>query len=108
MMIMVVPYMVSADCKMTDTTEKFEVVCSGPGAYAPASDVRKNAKKTRRGRKTKRVEYEEREGVMPTVVMNDVESQFMLARNRQDGYCDKLKPRGQSGKRGVDGQGRNI
>lgn len=94
MMIMVVPYMVYADCKITDTTEKFEVVCSGPDAYAPASDLTKNAKKPGRVRKTKRGEYEDRESVIPTVVMNDVESQFMLTRNRQDGYREQTKAQG--------------
>lgn len=108
MMLMVVPYMVYAECKITDTTEKFEVVCSGPNAYAPASDSKKSTKITKRVRKAKRINYEDRESAMPTVVMNGLESQFMLTRNRQEGYRDKRKPKEQAGKKAVDGQDRNI
>jgi hypothetical protein len=93
MMLMVVPYIVSADCKMTDTTDKFEVVCSGADsyAYAAASDSKKNSKGTKRARKAKRVNYEDRKSAMQTIVMNDAESQSMLARNRLDGFRNKLK-----------------
>jgi len=108
MMLMVMPYMVSAECKMTDTTEKFEIVCSGPSAYAPTSDSNKKAKEAKRARKTKRNNYEDRESAMPTIVMNDIESQSMLTRNRQDGFHDKLKNRERTDKKAVNGQGRRI
>ena len=106
-LLAIMPYTVYADCIITDTSEKFEVVCSGPDPIFPA-ESKKNTKKTPRAGKGKKINYEDRAEAMGEVVMNDVESQFMVTRNKQDGYRPKHKSREQTSKQTVAGQDRNI
>jgi len=48
---------------------------------------------------SRKVNFEDRETAVQAVAMNDEESQFMLARNRQDGYGGKRKPGEHTGKK---------
>jgi len=99
LMLVVVPYTVFAECKIIDTPEKYEVVCSGPDSMPLASDSKKIARKLKTAGTSKKVNFEDRKKTMQTVAMNDEESQFMLARNRQDGYGGKAKPGEHTGKK---------
>jgi len=103
----IMPYTAYADCVITDNSEKFEIVCSGPDPAFPAETKKKTNKTPRRG-KGKKVNYEDRVDAMQEVVMNDVESQFMVTRNKQDGYRGKRKTMEQTSKKDVAGQDRNI
>ena len=98
-MLVVVPYTVFAECKIIDTPEKYEVVCSGPDSISPASDSKRKTRKLKTVRMSKKVNFEDRKNTMQTVAMNDEESQFMLTRNRQDGYGGKAKPGEHTGKK---------
>ncbi|MDD2271245.1 MAG: hypothetical protein PHP95_06110 [Desulfuromonadaceae bacterium] len=106
-MLAVMPCSVYADCIITDTSEKFEIVCSGPDPVSPAGAT-KNTRKAPRTGKRKKLDYEERAGAMQAVVMNDAESRFMELRNQQDGYRSKRRNAEQTTKKTVAGPGRNI
>ena len=107
LLLITVPYTAYAGCIITDTSEKFEIVCSGPDPVTPPL-AKKKAKKAYRAGKTKKVNYEDRVSDMQEVVMNDVESQFMATRNKQDGYRVTRKPREQASKKTEADQDRNI
>ena len=107
LLLITVPYTAYADCIITDTSEKFEIVCSGPDPMTSPL-AKKKAKKAYRAGKTKKVNYEDRVSDMQAVVMNDVESQFMVTRNKQDGYRATRKPREQTSKKTDASQDRNI
>ena len=107
LLLITAPYTAYADCIITDTSEKFEIVCSGPDPVTPPL-AEKKAKKAYRADKTKKVNYEDRVSDMQEVVMNDVESQFMVTRNKQDGYRATRKPRGQTSKKTDDAQDHTI
>lgn len=85
-MLIVVPCTVFGECKITDTPYKYEIICSGYNPMSPPIVAMKNTKITKRSSKTRKVSYEKRESVTPTVVMSEVELKFMKTRNRQDGY----------------------
>jgi len=104
----IVPCTVFADCIITDTPYKFEVVCSGYNPMSPPTDSKKNRKIAKRSSKSKKVTYEGRESVTPTVVMNEEESQFMQIRNQQDGYRSKRNPKEQPTKKTGAGQNNNT
>ncbi|MDD2310660.1 MAG: hypothetical protein PHH91_13870 [Desulfuromonadaceae bacterium] len=110
LVLIVVPCTVFAECRITDTQDKFEVVCSGydpmfpPTASKKSMDSKKNKKIATRSGKARKVSYEGREGVTSTVVMNEEELQFMQARNQQDGYRGKRKPKEQPTKKVGVGQ----
>lgn len=90
LILIIVPCTVFADCKITDTPYKFEVVCSGYNPMYPSPTVSKKKKKTaKRSRRVKKADFEDKERETPTIVMSAEESQFMQTRNRQDGYRGK-------------------
>jgi hypothetical protein len=93
LVLIVVPCTVFADCKITDSPYKFEVVCSGYNPMSPPTDSTKNTKIAKRSSKAKKVNFGDKKRETPTVVMNEEELQFMQKRNRQDGYRSKLKPK---------------
>ncbi|MHB8058986.1 MAG: hypothetical protein ACYDHC_13990 [Desulfuromonadaceae bacterium] len=107
LLLITAPYTVCADCIITDTSEKFEIVCSGPDPMTTPL-AKKKAKKAYRADKTKKVNYEDRMSDMQEVVMNETESQFMVTRNKQDGYRATRKPRGQTSKKSNDTQDHTI
>ena len=94
-----VPYTACADCKITDTSEKFEVVCFDLKAASPASASKKKAHTQRGVYKAKKVNFEERVTTMQVVVMSAEESQFMQIRNQQDGLRVKRKSGERPGKK---------
>jgi len=108
LVLIFVPCTVLADCIITDTPYKFEVVCSGYNPMSPPTESKKNKKIAKRSNKAKKVTYEGRESVTPAVVMNVEESQFMQTRNQQDGYRGKRKPREQPTKKTGAGQNNNT
>ncbi len=74
---------VSADCKITDTDDKFEIVCTG-GESAH--------KKTGKNVSQKNAVAEKQSLQARSVIkMNDEEVTFMETRNRQDGYRPSRK-----------------
>ena len=97
LLLIVLPYTVSADCIITDYSDKFEVVCSG---YNPAAEPIKKGAKTPKGSKikSKKISLVDREGIISAVGMTDEELKFMQARNRMDGYRAEEKRKVQTAK----------
>lgn len=108
LVLIVVPCTVFADCIITDTPYKYEVVCSGYNPMSPPTDSKRNTKIAKKSSKTGKVNYKGRESVTTTVVMNEEESQYMQTRNQQDGYRGKRKPREQPTKKTGAGQNNNT
>lgn len=106
-LLAVMPCLAYADCIITDTSEKFEIVCSGPDPVSPTGAT-KNSKRAPRTGKRRKLDYEERGGAMQAVVMNDAESRFMELRNQQDGYRSKRRNADQTTKKTIAGSGHNI
>ncbi len=74
---------VSADCKITDNDEKFEIVCSG------GADAQKKS-----GKRVTQHKVAVEKGSLHThsvVKMSAEELKFMETRNRQDGYRKSRK-----------------
>jgi hypothetical protein len=80
-----------ADCIITDTPYKFEVVCSGYDPTAPPTSSKKNTKNAKRSARATKANFESRTDRMPNLVMNEEEEQFAQTRNRQDGYRGNRK-----------------
>lgn len=86
-----VPFRSFADCILTDTPYKFEVVCSGYNPTAPVSVVHRtlnSGSKSAGFRKANSVR-DEKSG--PADFMTDEEVRFMDTRNRQDGVRQKQR-----------------
>jgi hypothetical protein len=90
-----VPHIVFADCILTESPGKYEVVCSGYNPMSPQTGSKMNTKKSTRSGKAKKSNYEDRESATMTAGMNNEELQFMQARNKMDGYRAKVKPKDQ-------------
>ncbi|MBW4055783.1 MAG: hypothetical protein HIU83_10345 [Proteobacteria bacterium] len=100
LMLICVPITAFADCIITDTPYKFEVICSGYNpTYPPTASTKKKIKTAKRTNRAKKACFEDRKSVTQTVVMNAEELQFMQTRNRQDGYRGKQKPQEQTTKK---------
>lgn len=92
-LLLLIPGVASADCIITDTPFKFEVVCSGTNPVSPPGDTKTNRNTAKRSGKTAKVTVEGKEPSTPSVAMSERELQYMLARNQMDGYRAKLRTR---------------
>jgi len=100
-LMLIVPHIVFAGCILTESPDKFEVVCSGYNPMSPPTDSKKKNSRVsmpKRSGKVKKVHFEDREGMASNVGMNEEELQFMQARNKMDGYRGKVKPKQQIAK----------
>ena len=86
--ILLVPYTVFADCILTDTPYKFEIVCSGYNSIQPSTHV-PNKKAENRSHKSRKVYVTEKASETPPIVMTEEELQIMQTKNRQDGWRDR-------------------
>lgn len=82
-----VPCTALADCILTDTPYKFEIVCSGYNPSKPTTDVL-NKKTGKRPHKARNVFIEEKTSETPPIIMTEEELQIMQTKNRQDGLRD--------------------
>jgi len=93
LILLIMPQVVFADCILTDFPYKYGVVCSGYNPMSPPADSKKKTKIAKKSGKTKKVYIGDIESAGQAVVMSEEELQYMLARNRMDGYRGKQKPR---------------
>lgn len=93
LILIAMPWTAFADCIITDTPYKFEVVCSGSNKISTPIASKSNTKTAKGPSKAKKADYEGREIVTATIAMNEEESQFMQTRNSQDGYQAKRNPK---------------
>ena len=82
-MALVVPNSVFGICKITDTDEKFEVVCSGKESSGDLASV---ATKTN-ARNGKKAKFDSQ----LSIAMNKEEKKIMETNNRLDGYRNRRK-----------------
>ena len=92
-LLLIIPGVVSADCIITDTPFKFEVVCSGNNPVSPPGDSKINRNAAKRSGKAGKVTVEGKESSTSSVAMSERELQYMHARNQMDGYRAKLRTR---------------
>jgi hypothetical protein len=98
-LLLFIPHTVFAGCILTESPEKFEIVCSGYNPMSPPPDAKKkNTRVAKRSGKAKKVRFEDRESIASKVGMNEEELQFMQARNKMDGYRGKRIPKVQIAK----------
>lgn len=91
----VVPSAVSADCIITDYTDKFEVKCFGYNPMSPPMK-HKNLKTAARTGRLKKASSADSGSITSIVGMTEEELQFMQARNNMDGYRAKRSPKVQT------------
>lgn len=96
-LILIIPHTLLADCILTESP--YKVVCSGYNPMSPPTDSKKMARLPKKSGKSKKVRFEERADTASNIVMNEEELQFMLARNKMDGYRGKRKPKEQIAKK---------
>jgi hypothetical protein len=98
-LLFILPNTVFADCVLTDTPYKFEVVCSGYNPLSPPIASKKNTKTSKKvSSKSKKASIADREGITSAVGMTEEELKIMQARNKMDGYRGKVKHKEQTAK----------
>ena len=90
-LLFIIPNAVFADCIITDTPFKFEVVCSGNNPVSPLKDSKNNTNTVKRSSKARKVTIEGKEPSTSSVAMSERELQYMHARNQMDGYRAKRR-----------------
>ena len=93
---LVVPATVFADCKLTDTDEKFEVVCFGKDPYvsSPSTASRPNGGKTIKARSEAR----------SVIAMNEEEIRMMEKNNHYDSSRGKRTSGGKTREKKATGR----
>jgi hypothetical protein len=84
----------SADCKITETADKFEVVCSGNYPVSTAAGTKTHASKSGTINKTNKPHFKGTE--TRTVQMSEEEKRIMQSNNHRDGLRSNKKPTGKN------------
>ncbi|MDD2900339.1 MAG: hypothetical protein PHI31_16715 [Desulfuromonadaceae bacterium] len=96
LILFVLPCSADADCILTDTPYKFEVVCSGNDPTHPPADSKKKSKTVKKSsRKPGKINFEERTGTTSHIDMSDEEMHMMQTNNALDGYRIRRKTKEQ-------------
>jgi hypothetical protein len=89
LLVSVAPCTVSADCIITDYSDKFEIVCSGFNPMDPPTVSKKRTNTPHKSNKAKKVSFEASGGETLVNAMSEEELKIMQTRNRQDGFKGK-------------------
>jgi hypothetical protein len=83
--LVTLPGTACADCVLTDSPYKFEVVCSGTDDKPQPPDIHKKSKNSKRSSTRKRATFDERVSGEAPVEMSKEEILMMHANNTRDG-----------------------
>jgi hypothetical protein len=90
LLLMIIPYTVFAECRLTELEGKFEGVCWGYNPMSPPVHSKKNRQHNKKN-KVERASKVELESATSGIAMTEEELKFMQARNRMDGYRGKVQ-----------------